>query len=51
MVFGKALRKATSAIQDPEESIKDETLMAILLLGFYEVGIMMMRDVRRYGSG
>ena len=38
VVFGKALRRTASAIQDPDESIKDETLLAVLLLGFYEVG-------------
>lgn len=36
-VFGKALRMASIAIQDPVASTEDETLMAILLLGFYEV--------------
>ena len=36
-VFGKALRKTGTAIQDPIESKKDETLMAVLLLGLYEV--------------
>lgn len=38
VVFGKALRRTASVIQDPDESIKDETLLAVLLLGFYEVG-------------
>ena len=36
-IFGKALQKTSVAIRDPIESIKDETLMAVLLLGLYEV--------------
>ena len=36
-VFGKALRMAAAAIQDPVASTEDETLMAVLLLAFYEV--------------
>ena len=35
--FGRALQKTSAAIRDPVESIKDETLMAVLLLGLYEV--------------
>ena len=35
--FGRALVKTGRAIRDPVESIKDETLMAVLLLSFYEV--------------
>ncbi|KAL8999451.1 MAG: hypothetical protein Q9188_005878 [Gyalolechia gomerana] len=34
--FGKALQKTSRAIRDPIESVKDETLMAVLLLSFYE---------------
>ncbi|KAL8723977.1 MAG: hypothetical protein Q9166_008198 [cf. Caloplaca sp. 2 TL-2023] len=34
--FGRALFKTSRAIRDPVESIKDETLMAVLLLSFYE---------------
>ncbi|KAL8756370.1 MAG: hypothetical protein Q9199_002983 [Rusavskia elegans] len=34
--FGRALVKTGRAIRDPVESIKDETLMAVLLLSFYE---------------
>lgn len=37
LMFGKALRMAAAAIQDPTASTEDETLMAVLLLGFYEV--------------
>lgn len=36
-IFGKALRKTSAAIRNPEESRKDETLMAVLLLGLFEV--------------
>ncbi|KAF6232100.1 hypothetical protein HO173_009694 [Letharia columbiana] len=35
-IFGKALRKTSAAIRNPEESRKDETLMAVLLLGLFE---------------
>ena len=35
--FGKALRLTNDAIQDTTESTKDETLMAVLMLGMYEV--------------
>ncbi|KAL8946487.1 MAG: hypothetical protein Q9222_007125 [Ikaeria aurantiellina] len=34
--FGKALVKTGRAIRDPVESVKDETLMSVLLLSFYE---------------
>ncbi|KAI4137298.1 MAG: hypothetical protein LQ341_005208 [Variospora aurantia] len=34
--FGKALIKTGKAIRDPIESLKDETLIAVLLLSFYE---------------
>ena len=37
IMFGKALRMTSLLVQDPIESIKDETLLAVLLLGFYEV--------------
>lgn len=36
-IFGRALHKTSAAIKDPFESKKDETLMAVLLLGLYEV--------------
>ena len=36
-IFGKALRKTSAAIRNPAESKKDETLMAVLLLGLFEV--------------
>ena len=38
--FGRALVKTGRAIRDPVESIKDETLMAVLLLSFYEVCVL-----------
>ncbi|KAL9124221.1 MAG: hypothetical protein Q9217_006428 [Psora testacea] len=34
--FGQALKKTSAAIRDPIESFKDETLMAVLLLGLFE---------------
>jgi hypothetical protein len=37
VAFGKALRKAAAVMQDPLTATEDETLMAVLLLGFYEV--------------
>jgi hypothetical protein len=37
VVFGKALRMAATIIQDPIAAMEDETLMAVLLMGFYEV--------------
>lgn len=36
-IFGRALRKTSAAIRHPVESRKDETLMAVLLLGLFEV--------------
>lgn len=36
-IFGRALRKTSAAIRNPIESKKDETLMAVLLLGLFEV--------------
>ncbi|KAL2052527.1 hypothetical protein ABVK25_007087 [Lepraria finkii] len=35
-IFGRALRKTSAAIRNPTESKKDETLMAVLLLGLFE---------------
>lgn len=36
-LFGRALRKTSAAIRNPQESRKDETLMAVLLLALFEV--------------
>lgn len=36
-IFVNALQLTHQAIEDPEESVKDETLMSVLLLGLYEV--------------
>lgn len=36
--LGNALRKTTIALRDPVQSVQDETLMAVMLMGFYEVG-------------
>ena len=38
--FGRALHRTSAAIRDPLESKKDETLMAVLLLGLYEVCLL-----------
>ena len=35
--YAKALKVTRRALQDPVESMSDETLMAVCLLGFYEV--------------
>ena len=35
--YAKALKGTRAALQDPVESMSDETLMAVCLLGFYEV--------------
>ena len=37
--FGKALVETNKAIRDPVESLKDETLMAVLVLSLYEVSL------------
>lgn len=38
--FGQALQSTNRAIKDQEESVKDETLLAVLLLGLYEVRLV-----------
>ena len=38
--YGLALEATRKALQDPKESMSDETLMAVCLLGFYEVRII-----------
>ena len=35
--YAKALKVTRAALQDPVQSMSDETLMAVCLLGFYEV--------------
>ena len=35
--FGEAITAAQTALQDPKESLEDETLMAVLLLSLFEV--------------
>lgn len=35
--FGQALTATQVALQDPGESLKDETLMAVLLMSLFEV--------------
>lgn len=50
-IFGKALQKTRAAIRNPAESMKDETLMAVLLLGLFEVCCCHLRvDVRNLMS-
>lgn len=49
-IFGKALRKTSSAIRNPAESMKDETLMAVLLLALFEVrSFTILARVRNLG--
>lgn len=36
-LLGDALLKTAAALRDPEQSVQDETLMTVMLLGFYEV--------------
>src|SRR5262249_17432019 len=38
-LYGKAIRKVHAAVADPVLQPSDQTLAAIMLLGFYEVGI------------
>ena len=37
--YGHAIEATRVALQDPAESMSDETLMAVCLLGFYEVSL------------
>lgn len=37
IAYGKAIASTRLALQDPNECYSDETLMAVLLLGLYEV--------------
>ena len=37
--YGYALEATRMALQDPIESASDETLMAVCMLGFYEVSL------------
>lgn len=39
--YGRALEATRIALEDPKESMSDETLMAICMLGFYEVSFRM----------
>lgn len=47
--YTKAVKAARAALQDPVESVADETLMAVCLLGFYEVCSIIQRDFWRLG--
>lgn len=39
VINGVALKKIALDIQDPVQSVQDETLMAVLMLGFLDVGL------------
>lgn len=39
VINGIALKKVALAIQDPIQSVQDQTLMAVLLLGFFDVSL------------
>lgn len=39
-IFGKALQMTKTAIDDPVESLSDETLITVLLLGVFEVSLL-----------
>ena len=39
VINGVALKRIALAIQDPVQSVQDETLMAVLVLGFLDVGL------------
>ena len=39
-MFGRALQKTKLAVEDPVLSVEDETLMAVLLLGLFEVRVV-----------
>ena len=45
-IFGKALQKTSAAIRNSMESKKDETLMAVLLLGLFEVSCLYSFSMR-----
>lgn len=46
--YTKALEATRVALQDPVESVADETLMAVCLLGFYEVRQITCMQYSRY---
>ena len=41
---GKAMSMIHKAIEDPVESLEDETLLAVLILGLYEVSLSKCRS-------
>lgn len=45
VINGIALKKIALAIQDPVQSVQDETLMAALLMGFFDVGLPLHSSV------
>ena len=47
IAYGKALTATRAALSDPVERVRDETLMAVCLLGLYEVARFLIRlDIR-----
>lgn len=46
VAYGKALLATRLALQDPVECSTDETLMAVCLLGFYEVRVYTWKSLR-----
>ena len=49
--YGKALTATRLALQDPLECSTDETLMAVCLLGFYEVRPSLQRSSEAHQAG
>ena len=43
-INGLALKKVAFAIQDPVQSVQDQTLMAVLLLGFFDVSLSFLHS-------
>jgi hypothetical protein len=37
LIYGRALKATNAALQDPLESVKDDTFIAVWILGIYEV--------------
>lgn len=43
--YAKVLRKINDAIKDPVESLADQTLATVLLLGIFEVSLVLSAQV------
>lgn len=48
LAYGKALVATRLALQDPVECSTDETLMAVCLLGFYEVSLSLRIGIPKH---